>query len=54
MARGVGGGKDTRLCTKPISDKDLLPSVGKSIQYSVMAYMGKESEKQWLYMYMDV
>ena len=27
-------------------------STGNSIQYSVMAYMGKESKKEWLDMYM--
>ena len=27
-------------------------SLGKSIQYNVIAYMGKESEKEWRYMYM--
>ena len=30
----------------------LLYSSGKSIQYSVMAYMGKEYEKGRIYMYM--
>ena len=34
--------------TKTIGNKDLLYSLGKSIQYSVRAYMGKESEKRWI------
>ena len=34
------------LYTKSVSNKDLLCSLGKSIQYSVIAYMGKESEKE--------
>ena len=33
------------LYTKLISNKGLLYNTGKSIQYSVMAYMGKELEK---------
>ena len=38
---------------KLVSNKDLPYSSGKSIQYSMMAYMGKESEKEWiLYMCM--
>ena len=27
----------------------LLYSTGNSTQYSVMAYMGKESKKEWIY-----
>ena len=26
-------------------------STGSSIQYSVMTYMGKESKKEWIYVY---
>ena len=36
--------------SKSIGNKNLLPSLGKSIHYSVMAYMGKESEEEWIYM----
>ena len=32
-----------------INNKDLLCSTGKSTQYSVMAYMRKESKKEWIY-----
>ena len=35
--------------TKLVGNKDLLHSSGKSIQYSVIAYMRKESEKEWIY-----
>ena len=35
-----------------IDNKDLLYSTGNSTQYSVMAYMGKESKKKSGYMYM--
>ena len=31
--------------------KDLLYSTGNSTQYSVISYMGKESEKEWIYVY---
>ena len=44
---------DILLCIKQITNKDLLYSTGNSTltQYSVMAYMGKESKKEW-YMFM--
>lgn len=48
----AGIGMYTQLYTKSIGNRDLLYSLGKSIQCSVMAYMGKESEKEWIYMYM--
>ena len=41
----------TRLYIKQITNKDLLYSTGNSTQYSVMAYMGKESKKEWIYVY---
>ena len=50
--RAVGIGMYTLLYIKLISNKDLLYSLGKSSQYSVIAYMGRESEKEWIYMYM--
>ena len=28
-----------------------MHSTGNSIQYSVMTYMGKESKKEWIYVY---
>ena len=37
---------------KLISNSDLLHSLGKSIQHLGVAYMGKNSEKEWMYMYM--
>ena len=40
---------------KWVSNKDLLYRIGKDTQYSVMAYMREESEKEWrlyiLYIY---
>ena len=36
---------------KWIINKDLLYSTKNSTQYSVTTYMGKESEKEWIYMY---
>ena len=41
----------TLLYIKWITNKDLLHSTGKSIQYCVITYMGKESEKEWIYVY---
>lgn len=32
-----------------MTNKDLLYSSGKSTQYSVVTYMGKESEKEYVY-----
>lgn len=34
-----------------LGNKDLLYSPGKSTQYSVVTYMGKEFEKEWIYVY---
>ena len=36
---------------KQITNKNLLYSIRKSTQYSVMANMGKESKKEWIYVY---
>ena len=41
----------TLLYIKLISNKDLLYSKGNSTQYSVITYIGKESEKEWIYVY---
>ena len=63
QGKNVWGGMDwefglgihTLLYTKLIGNKDLLYSSGKSIQYSVMAYMGKESEKNgYLSIYLSI
>ena len=32
-----------------VTNKDLLHSTGNSTQYSIMAYMRKESKKEWVY-----
>ena len=32
-------------------NKDLLYSTGNATQYSVIIYMRKESEKEWIYEY---
>ena len=47
----IGIDRYTLQCIKQITNKDLLYSTENSIQYSVMAYMGKESEKEWIYVY---
>ena len=41
----------TLLYTKQITNKDLLYSIGNSTQYPVMTYMGKESKKECIYVY---
>ena len=37
--------------TYKTDNKDLLYSTRKSTQYFVITYMGKRSEKEWIYMY---
>ena len=51
MDEEVGTGIYTLLYGKCICNKDLLYSSRKSIQYVVIAYTGKESEKEWIYTY---
>ena len=51
----VGKGKIRSIYTqfyiKQIINKDVLCTTGNSTQYSVITYMGKESEKEWIYVY---
>ena len=47
----VGIGIFTLLYRETFDSKDTLNSLGKSVQCSVIDYMGKESEKEWIYMY---
>ena len=47
----VGIDTYTLLYIRQITNKHLLYSTGNSTQYSVMAYMGKESKKEWIYVY---
>ena len=49
---GGGIGIYALLYTKLVSNKDLVYSWEKSIQHSVIAYIGKEFEKEWMYMHM--
>ena len=44
----------TLLYIKQITNKDLLNSTGNSTQYSVMTYIGKESKKEWIYVYTSI
>ena len=39
----------TLLYIRSIINKDLLYSTGNSTQYSVITYVGKETEKEWMY-----
>ena len=41
----------TLLYIKQLTNKDLPYSTGNSTQYSIMTYMGKESKKEWVYVY---
>lgn len=45
---------NTSLYTKSISNKDLLHTTGKSTQYSLIAYMEKESEKEYICIYIYI
>ena len=47
----IGIDVNTLLYIKQITNKDLVYSIGNSTQYSVMTYMGKESKKEWIYVY---
>ena len=44
----VGIGKYTPPHTKSICDRDLRYSPGKPTHYSALAYEGKDSERGWL------
>ena len=65
IPRGKGGGRrnweigiDTYtlliLCIKQTTNENLLYSTGNSTQYSVTTYMGIESKKQWIYVYVQL
>ena len=41
----------TLLYIRKITNKDLLYSTGNTNQYTVMGYMGKESKKEQIYVY---
>ena len=47
----AGIGIYTLLYAKQIGNKNLVYSTGKSTQYSAITYMGKESEKELIYVY---
>ena len=55
VTKGQSGGDKVRinrytlLYIKKMNNKDLLYSTGNYIQYLVITYMGKESEKEWIY-----
>ena len=44
----------TLLHIKQIINKDLLYNTGNSTQYSVITYMGEESEEEWIYVYVQL
>ena len=41
----------TLLYIKQIGNKDLLYRTGKFNQHCIITYMGKEFEKEWIYVY---
>ena len=47
----IGTDINTLLYIKLITNKGLLYSTGNSTLSSVMAYMGKESKKEYIYIY---
>ena len=55
----LGGGMDwdfgigicTLLYMEWLINEDLLHSTGNSPQYSVITFMGKVSEKEWMFLY---
>ena len=61
VAKGEGGkggidwefgiGRCKLLYIGWINNKVLLYSTGNYIQFFVITYMGKESEKEWIYVY---
>ena len=44
----------TLMCIKLMPNKALLYSTGDSTWYAVMTYMGKESKKEWIYVYVKL
>ena len=42
---------DTLIYIKQITNKDLLYSTGNSIQYIIITYNGKDSEKEYIRVY---
>ena len=55
MAQGINEEVGTSIYTpiyiKFVINKDLLYSTGNSTQHSLITYMGKESEKEQIYVY---
>ena len=49
--QGIGIDTYTVLYIKWMGNEDLLHVTGKFTQYSVITHMGKESEKEWIYVY---
>ena len=49
----LGGWADmcALIYIKQMYSRDLLCSTGSPTQYCVITYMGKESEKEWMYVY---
>ena len=37
-----------------MGNKDLVYSTGKFTQHNVISYMGKDSENEWIYVYIGI
>ena len=48
----IGIDKYTLIYVKLITNKDLMYSTWNPTQYSVMTYMGNESKKEWIHVYL--
>ena len=51
MGSSQWGQKESDTTESLSTNKDLLYVIGNSTQYSAKIYMGKESEKEWIYAY---
>ena len=54
MDWGFGIGVNTVRYTECLASGDLLHSTKTSIQYSVIIYVGKESEREGMYVYIEL
>ena len=64
LPKGKGGGGEINqefgsniqslLYKKEITNKDLLYSTGNYTQYFVITYMGRESEEEYIYVYIYI
>ena len=51
MDWGFGIGRCTLRCMELLANGDVLYSTKKSTLYSVIIYVGKEYEREWIFVY---